>query len=816
MEQFGYFYLDKEKDIIVTLFKNGDELSYVLETPNHKSGNLITNLAKVCSLNISFNEKGLKIIKGVIPCYIVSSNNEVYVLRLGNTKIANIYNDGHIEIKATIPAISKTLMSQTKDCKLSEKEVLVKTYILKQCKFKTDLHTHMNANLLPDVLIALGIIHQIRYPLYYIKKLGLSITDEQAKALAKQREIVAKGFVHSELTGKYLDRRIDDNTFINFADLILNNIVNADFNIKRIRASLSLLKDGQAVFTNLEKVYLYRYVFTKGKTSDKTINLKNINRIPDKDIISYLKQMRTDKNNPIYAHNTLFQDKLLWIARSYGSQGIQYVEISDTTLVKLDAVNELQQIHEICPKILQETGVSIRFLAAMRRIPLTIIKDQKTPANYLRDNLDIIKAVALDPYVVGSDFVGEEINDIRELKPVISELVGIAKNDPYFTIRIHAGENDSLTGNVANSIECVKNSLQKGQAFPKMRLGHGLYTADLNTKKGKALINTIKETGVVLEFQITSNVRLNNLNGLDKHPLKKYLANDIACVQGSDGFGLYGVDSFDEQLALDNLLQLSVDDLLKIRKTENMILNDAEKSFNVKCEQFSQFLNGRDLKTALLKQIEENQKTGYTLSLSLTSKLESEKELATKIEPLPEGKTPIIIAGGSFNSDHRLTHMIDYEKEMIDHLLNELNPEEYFFVIGNQVSGYEKYLVNKNKNRFSIFAIVPALISEKERDTLIKQKLSIRVSTESLGMGIYKSFNYEIFERRNSILIALDGNSAGANLIQEAKNGKGHCYTYVSENCVPLKNKAQSLEGYTTIIDKDTDLVTKIKERKIK
>ena len=41
------FYLDKEKDIIINLYReNEDEIRYVLETPNHNTGNLITNLAR--------------------------------------------------------------------------------------------------------------------------------------------------------------------------------------------------------------------------------------------------------------------------------------------------------------------------------------------------------------------------------------------------------------------------------------------------------------------------------------------------------------------------------------------------------------------------------------------------------------------------------------------------------------------------------------------------------------------------------------------------------------------------------------------------
>ena len=423
---FNKFYLDKEKDIIIELYKtNEDEISYILRTPNHHTGNLITNIAKLCNIKTVKDANDMKIIRGKIPASINGDNEIVYILRLGGIKIANIFEDGRIEQKAKIPAIAKTLMSQTKDYNLPIEKTIVKSYILKKYKFKTDLHTHMNANLSPDVLIALGIAHQIKYPLYYIKKLGLKMTKEQEKDIFEQRTEVEKQFEFSELKGKYLIRRIDDNTFINFADFILNNLENADYNIPKIRASLAILKDGQAVFTNLEKVYLYRYIFAKGIESDKKINLdeEKIDAIPEKDIIKYIKQMIEDhKRDSQYKNNNLRQDKLLWIAREYQKQGISYVEIANTDLVKLGlpAIEFLEEVHEVMPKIEKETGVSIRFLAAIRRIPLTIIKDQKTSETYLRENLDVLKAVAKSPYVVGSDFIGEEINDISELSPVIN------------------------------------------------------------------------------------------------------------------------------------------------------------------------------------------------------------------------------------------------------------------------------------------------------------------------------------------------------------------------------------------------------------
>ena len=115
MSRFGQFYLDKEKDIVVELDLRAGTMYYTLRTPHHHTGNLITNLARMCGLPLSEDENGLKIIEGTVPCYIDGYNQTLYVFRMGGTKLANIYPDGRIEMKGSIPAISKTLMSQTKD-----------------------------------------------------------------------------------------------------------------------------------------------------------------------------------------------------------------------------------------------------------------------------------------------------------------------------------------------------------------------------------------------------------------------------------------------------------------------------------------------------------------------------------------------------------------------------------------------------------------------------------------------------------------------------------------------------------------------------
>ena len=807
MKYFGRFYLDNEKDIIVELYRENDELYYVLRTPNHNTGNLITNFARLCSLDISYDDNGLKVVRGKIPAYIDADNRLMYILRFGNTKVANIFPDGRVELKATIPAVSKTLMSQTKDYKLDEARTIIKTYILNDYKFRSDLHTHMNANLSGDILIALAIRHQIRYPLYYIKKLELRLSERQEAMLRSQREKVAEEYKDSKLKGKYLTRKIDDNTFINFADLILRNIRNSSYNINKIRASLSILKDGQAVFTNLEKVYLYRYVFTKGQPSDYRVKTDNYTSIEDRDIRNYLTQMFEDEKKHSYS---LFQDKLLWIARTYQKQGIDYVEISDTTLVKKDAaVKMLKEVHEVMDRITEETGVTIRFLASLRRIPLTLVRDQITASDYLQENLRVLRAVAVDPYIAGSDIVGEEINDIRELEPVIRELTHIANDNPGFSIRIHAGENDGLKDNVENSIRCVEESLLPGQKMPQIRIGHGLFTANLRSEKGRRLMEYMKDNDVVLEFQITSNVRLNNLNQISNHPLKKYLAGGIKCVQGTDGAAIYGTNPIDEQLSLEKLLHLSTDDMGRMKKAETEIVRKSLRNFADKKKRFAELLKGRDIEEYLSERINETE--GFISEEVTDNRVESGLLLNDFIQEMPWDKYPVIIAGGSFNNDTHVTRITDGGKKIIRDLVSRLDRNKVFFVIGDGRSGYERYLV-ENNNGFDIYAIVPAVISRSEKEYFYKNKLKAVISTEMNRMGLYKSFNYEIFERRESTVIAFDGNSAVLNLIQEARNGKGKAHIFASSHSKSLKNKAESLQGYIRLFGWNDDIVSAIED----
>ena len=96
MKWFQRFYLDKEKDIIVDLYKENafsgtmpgtntpaeapsvgqtDTMHFVLSTPNHGTGNLIRNLAALCGLPLGVVEH--RFIMGVINMEMIMFGTQV-------------------------------------------------------------------------------------------------------------------------------------------------------------------------------------------------------------------------------------------------------------------------------------------------------------------------------------------------------------------------------------------------------------------------------------------------------------------------------------------------------------------------------------------------------------------------------------------------------------------------------------------------------------------------------------------------------------------------------------------------------------------
>lgn len=500
------------------------------------------------------------------------------------------------------------------------------------------------------------------------------------------------------------------------------------------------------------------------------------------------------------------------IARESKKKGITYTEISQTCLARQgkEAIECIENAHRILPLIEKETGVKIRYLAAIRR-------DFDTVEQML-EAVDVVKAVAHSPYVVGSDILGEELNDICEMEPALKELVEYAvAQDNGFVIRIHAGENDSFRDNVEKSVRIIKNSVPEGMPYPKFRIGHGLYGKNPNTKEGKKLIQEMKEIGTVLEFNLTSNVRLNNLNNLNNCPIKFYLDSNVECVQGTDGYGIYGTDSVEEQMALKCLLGLKDKDFMKMLQTERKIIAESDKAFKIKMDKFNKEIQNKTIEEFILEEELKNIKARDLQTKTLLKEaLETKEALKDKISSLPTDKIPVIIAGGSFNTQGRETNITESAKEVLKELISQIDSSKAYFVVGHKMQGYEKALVEMAKKSnlgFETYAIVPKRVSKEQREILSSDIVDkVCVSTIAQEAGIYKSFNYEIFERHKSIVLAFDGNSPVENLIQEAKNGKANAKIYINSDVDNLKEKAKYLDGYVIAFNKENSIAKKIIE----
>lgn len=204
------------------------------------------------------------------------------------------------------------------------------------------------------------------------------------------------------------------------------------------------------------------------------------------------------------------------IASDYAAMGVEYAELSLGDIVDTQV---LRAIHEELPAIEDETGVTIRFLAAISR---------HDDPEWDQDLVERIKRLAGSVYVAGVDFMGHETNSTHVFVPVLRALASWADQArPGFVVRVHAGESPSHPENVRVAIDEAQ-----GHAI-ELRIGHGLYGVDDPT------LERIVKSGTIVEFNLDSNVALNHLQSARYVPLRRYVEAGANVVLGSDGYGIY-------------------------------------------------------------------------------------------------------------------------------------------------------------------------------------------------------------------------------------------------------------------------------------
>ncbi len=286
---------------------------------------------------------------------------------------------------------------------------------------------------------------------------------------------------------------------------------------------------------------------------------------------------------PITKDKALFEPILKAIGEDYNQDGhaaTKYAELSHASIIGDPEL--LMMMHRTLPEVKEYNDVDLRFLAAMWR---------HSDPEWNSDEVDRIKSIAQSPFVVGADFMGHETNPTADFFPQIKELSKWAiVNDPDFTIRVHAGENPLFadTGynhddylknganywanhNVRNALHAALDARKEVAAeigveveslpMPRLRIGHGLFGLDEET------IRLFKEVGAVVEFNMSSNLALNNIDSINEVPIKRYVDAGIPVVLGHDGKGIYQTSPEQEAL-IAQAAGLTAQDFAKIHETE--------------------------------------------------------------------------------------------------------------------------------------------------------------------------------------------------------------------------------------------------------
>ncbi len=256
------------------------------------------------------------------------------------------------------------------------------------------------------------------------------------------------------------------------------------------------------------------------------------------------------RRSPFTKHPRLFVPQLRAICRELAATGVSYAELSLSSAVEPEVLSAL---HASLDELEAATGVRLRFLVALSR---------HDDLEWDLDVLDRLEQCLPSRAVVGVDIMGHETCSTRAFLPVLERAAAFGSARPGFVVRVHAGENPAFPENVREAVRALL-------PFPgvEIRIGHGLYGVDDGTLASMAA----HADRLVVEFNLTSNLALNNIQTTLQVPLRRYVDAGVAVVLGSDGAGLYGTCAAEEVRAA---LACGLDEprLARLRLTEDALL----------------------------------------------------------------------------------------------------------------------------------------------------------------------------------------------------------------------------------------------------
>ncbi|MBR3144061.1 hypothetical protein IKF12_02575 [Candidatus Saccharibacteria bacterium] len=522
----------------------------------------------------------------------------------------------------------------------------------------------------------------------------------------------------------------------------ISSITNED--ITKLRNALMIPQYTQETFNKMEKVYDLREPFTKSKE--------------------------------------LFPDCLMEVAKNYQKRGVEYAELSFSRFLKDSDYMEL--LDNTIPTIESTTGVKLRFVASLNR-----------QAEYEK-NMDLtdslINIARQSPYIVGCDFMGQEVNSTDDFSDELKAIANYAMNeDPNFTIRVHAGENPIFRDNVKRTIEIINeahDNLEKTSGTPKpmprIRIGHGVYGVDDETLK------LLKDTNTIVEFNMSSNLALNNINSLSEIPIKKYIDSGVSVVLGTDGGGLYSTTG-SQEVILATAAGLESGDFAKIKETEASVMENQRirerkmesmvgASHNYR-PTYSTPDNTPRYKEEIARSYQTRMIEAEAAITDRLKKLNIETD-PVKIELATRGKTPILITGASKGNWDNISPEDQQNISLTMQVLADvLNKDTAYIVTGGTDFGVEKEMhsaANRRRASGDDLTVVGTLTLETAREQ--DQGVSPNTITHAilLESGQQKMKSWldmpeilpNFIKERDGCMIAVGGGSVVSNMIQRGHN----------------------------------------------
>ena len=488
----------------------------------------------------------------------------------------------------------------------------------------------------------------------------------------------------------------------------------------------------------------------------------------------------------------LFPDLLWLVAKSHARAGIKYAEFSLVSVVKNPEIIEI--IYNEVPKIEKETGCQIRFLAGINR---------HMDKDLTKDRIDCIKSVATSPYITGVDFIGHESNATTDFGEELKEITKWAAfYEPDFIIRVHAGENPMFPDNVKDTLKIIKEAVKEAEQeygvkleYPQVRIGHGLYGVD------DECIALCRELDAVIEFNMASNLSLNNIDDISDVPINKYADAEVRFVLGSDGMGLYST-SPEQDVILAHAAGVSVEKLREMNKYEDELMKQANTVFFrknralikrlMRGEKFADIFsfkyhtdNEKPRFNKILKQIYDelkHKRLKEKLKQAIArSGAETDEQ---KVQEVMAGKMPIVVTGSSFRGWKMVSKQDKEEiKLAFDLLVNVIDPDKAYIVTGGVNQGAEKVMheaaYRRNKcNKSSQLAVVgtfPEVAAHKNYTDIEKHTITHAIMLQSGGKLVEKWFDLpdailETVAEKDGEVIAVGGGSVVRDMIQRAYN----------------------------------------------